>query len=84
MVKGQASVENGSHRGHERGPKDNEPLVSVVMSAFNAAETLPETLASVCNQTYRNLEVIVVDDGSTDDTAAIVRISMERDRRKFA
>jgi glycosyltransferase involved in cell wall biosynthesis len=47
------------------------PLLSVVIPAYNAAATLDATLASVCSQTYRNLEAIVVDDGSTDNTAAI-------------
>jgi len=50
-----------------------EPLVSVLIPAYNAASTLLETLASVCGQTYRNLDIIVVDDGSADDTAALAR-----------
>ncbi|MEZ5833763.1 MAG: glycosyltransferase family A protein [Dongiaceae bacterium] len=49
------------------------PLVSVVVPAFNAAQTIQETLESISKQTYANLEVIVVDDGSTDDTVAIAR-----------
>jgi len=49
--------------------------------AFNAAETLPETLGSVRNQTYRNLDIVVVDDGSTDDTAAIVHSHMKQEPR---
>ncbi len=51
---------------------ENEPTVSVVIAAYNAAETLGETLASVLGQTWRDYEVIVVDDGSTDATAAVV------------
>jgi glycosyltransferase involved in cell wall biosynthesis len=47
------------------------PLVSVLVPAFNAAATLRETLDSVANQTFSNFQVIVVDDGSTDTTAAI-------------
>jgi glycosyltransferase involved in cell wall biosynthesis len=49
------------------------PLVSVVVPAFNAAKTIQETLHSISQQAYGTLEIIVVDDGSTDDTAAIAR-----------
>jgi glycosyltransferase involved in cell wall biosynthesis len=48
-----------------------EQLVSVVVPAFNASETINETLHSIRSQTYRVLEIIVVDDGSTDDTRPI-------------
>ena len=51
----------------------DEPLVSVVIPAYNAAATLDETLRSVRSQTHRALEIIVVDDGSADDTGAIAR-----------
>jgi cellulose synthase/poly-beta-1,6-N-acetylglucosamine synthase-like glycosyltransferase len=47
------------------------PLVSVIIPAHNAAEYLAETVSSALGQTYEPLEVIVVNDGSTDDTGAI-------------
>src|SRR5437763_14739279 len=50
-----------------------EPLVSVVVPAYNAARTVETTLGSVLQQTMDGLEVIVVDDGSTDATPEIVR-----------
>ncbi|HEU5213588.1 MAG TPA: glycosyltransferase [Gaiellaceae bacterium] len=48
------------------------PRVSVVTPAFDAGQTIGATVASVLGQTYRDLELVVVDDGSTDGTAAIV------------
>jgi glycosyltransferase involved in cell wall biosynthesis len=48
-------------------------LVSVVIPAFNSEATLAATLASVRAQTYANLEIIVIDDGSTDGTLALAR-----------
>jgi len=51
--------------------KDN-PLVSVIMPAYNAAEHIAEAIESVLIQNYRNFELIVVDDGSTDNTRDIV------------
>lgn len=49
-----------------------EPLVSICIPAYNNAGYIRDTVTSILNQTYRNLEVIVVDDCSTDDTAAVL------------
>ena len=48
------------------------PLVSVCIPAYNNADTILETIQSVLTQTYQNLELIVVDDRSTDDTMLLL------------
>jgi len=58
-----------------------EELVSVVVPVYNAAATLGATLVSVRNQTWRNLEIIVVDDGSTDTSFAIATAHQDQDAR---
>lgn len=57
------------------------PLVSVIIPAYNAERFIRQTLESVVAQTYRNIEILVVDDGSQDQTAEIVREFTKRDDR---
>lgn len=59
----------------------SEPLVSVVIPVFNGAGVVGETVGSVLSQTHRNLEVLVVDDGSTDATVGVVRAASAGDSR---
>ncbi len=57
------------------------PLICVVVPSFNAGAYLSEALRSLAAQTYRQWECIVVDDGSSDDTAAIARRHAAADHR---
>ncbi|MFH1905707.1 MAG: glycosyltransferase [bacterium] len=53
--------------------QNKKPLVSICIPAYNAEKTVVSTLQSIINQTYQNLEVIIVDNDSTDDTSAILQ-----------
>lgn len=59
----------------------DQPLVSVIIPAYNAEAYILHTLNSVLSQTYKNIEVIVVDDGSHDKTAQVVESMMRHDGR---
>jgi len=60
---------------------DRPILVSVIMPAFNASLFIAESIDSVSAQTYPNWELLVIDDGSTDATPAIVHSKAAQDRR---
>jgi glycosyltransferase involved in cell wall biosynthesis len=59
----------------------DKALVSVIIPAFNAAENIRQTLDSVLAQTYPNIEVVVVDDGSSDATNSVVKEFAAQDPR---
>lgn len=47
-------------------------LISVILPAYNAEKYLSKAIESILNQTYKNLEIIIIDDGSTDNTKSII------------
>ena len=58
--------------------------ISVIVPCYNVAEWLPKCLDSILQQTYDNLEIIAIDDGSTDETGKIIDIYAARDSRIVA
>ena len=54
-------------------PKDDQPLVSIVVPSFNQDKFIAETLKSCLGQCYRPIEILVQDGGSTDDTISVLR-----------
>lgn len=59
----------------------SNPLISIIIPSFNRADLIVETLNSVLEQTYTNWECIIVDDGSTDNTAEIIANYIKKDTR---
>ena len=56
-------------------------MISVAMCTYNGARFVEEQLESILRQSYRNLEIVIVDDASSDDTAEILKRFQERDSR---
>lgn len=59
----------------------NSPLISVIVPIYNAAEFIEKTAEHLANQTYKNMEFILVDDGSTDGSSEICDKIAEKDSR---
>lgn len=57
------------------------PLISVIVPVFNTSTFLPDCLDSIINQTYKNLEIICVNDGSTDNSESIINNYLSHDSR---
>lgn len=61
----------------------SNPLVSVVVVAYNSSATVLETLDSIKNQTYRNIELIITDDASKDDTVSLCNKWLDANGERF-
>lgn len=61
--------------------KDNLPLISVIIPVYNVENYLRTTLQTILNQTYRNIEIILIDDNSSDSTCNICKEYMQKDSR---
>ena len=86
------NVSTAAHTGKERNSIDenlcqricvpqSEGLVSVVLPVYNGGEILEESIKSVLSQRYKNLELIIVNDGSTDQSLEIARRFAQNDTR---
>lgn len=59
----------------------HQPLVSIIIPCFNAMNTLRQCLESVLNQSYDNLEILIIDDGSTDQSLELIEQYQMNDKR---
>lgn len=59
----------------------NKPLISVIIPIYNSDKYLARCIDSICKQTYTNLEIILVNDGSTDNSINICKESANKDKR---
>ena len=64
--------------------KVTEPLVSIIMTCYNNDNTLEDAISSIINQSYKNWELIFVDDGSTDQSLKIINHIVDKRIKIFS
>ena len=60
---------------------DQNILVSIIIPCYNVEKYVEKCISSICNQTYKNIEVIPVEDGATDNTSTILDRLQLQDKR---
>src|ERR1700680_2176075 len=73
----------GAWRMHARPTREVRTLVSIVIPIYNAEQWISETIKSVLDQTYEDLEIILVDDGSTDQSVCVAEQLRQRGRLPY-
>ena len=61
--------------------KNKEPKISVIMPVYNAEKTIERAILSIINQTYNNIELILINDGSIDGTESIIKKYIEKEKK---
>lgn len=60
---------------------NNKPLVSIVITSYNRTQLLKRAIDSACHQTYKNIEIVIVDDGSNEETLNVLKNYENKDAR---
>ena len=59
--------------------KNNKKIISIIMPVYNSEKYIAEAIESVCNQSYKKWELVIVNDGSTDGSAEIIETYAKKD-----
>ena len=72
---------NGQSIGELTGGQVRLPLVSIIIINYNYADFLEESVGAACSQDYENLEIVIVDNASTDHSREVIEMLISRDSR---